>query len=100
MLISLRSRQFWKDFDWVMLGAALVLSVISLAEIRSATMNFQSENYLMRQLVWVCAGIVCLFVVAAIDYHSISEHIPWIYIGSVVVLLYTLVLGHSVAGSK
>ena len=63
-------------------------------------MNQPSENFFLRQLAWVVVGIVFLFVVAAIDYHFLSEHIPWLYILALAALLYTLALGHRVAGSK
>jgi rod shape determining protein RodA len=92
-------RHFWKDFDWVLLAAALLLSTISLIEISSATMA-QPENFFLRQLAWVGVGVVFLFIVSAIDYHLIAEHIPWLYVLAIGALLYTLALGHRVSGSK
>src|SRR2546423_9783249 len=92
--------KFWKDFDWVLLGAAILLSTISLIEIYSSTMNQSAENFFIRQLAWVCVGIVFLFIVAAVDYHLIAEHIPWLYILAVGALVYTLIFGHRVSGSK
>ncbi len=100
MIGPLKSKRFWQDFDWPLLGAALLLSIISLVEIYSSTMAQPAENYFIRQLAWVAAGIVVLFVVAAIDYHVISEHIPWLYVLAIGVLLYTLALGRAVSGSK
>src|SRR6516162_3242296 len=100
MILRLRSTQFLKDFDWLLLFAAICLSVISLTEIYSSTMAQPTENYFLRQLAWVCVGIIFLFVVAALDYHLIAEHIPWLYILSIGALVYTLVLGHRVSGSK
>src|SRR5438128_10470233 len=96
----LKSRLFWKDFDWSLLAAALLLSLTSIVEIYSATMAQPSENFFLRQLAWVIVGVVALFVVSAIDYHVISEHIPWVYILGIGTLLYTLALGHRVSGSK
>jgi len=96
----IKSRRFWKDFDWLLLAAALLLSVISLVEIYSSTMSQPTENFFVRQLAWVIVGISALFIVAAIDYHLIAEHIPWLYVLAIGVLLYTLALGHTVAGSK
>jgi len=90
---------FWKDFDWTLLAAALLLSTISLIEIHSATIA-QPENFFLRQLAWVAVGVVFLFIVSAIDYHLIAEHIPWLYILAIGALLYTLALGHRVSGSK
>ena len=95
-----KSREFWKDFDWSLLAAALFLSAISLTEIHSATMAQASESFFLRQLAWVIVGLVALFVVSAIDYHLISEQIPWLYILGIGSLLYTLALGHRVSGSK
>ena len=89
-----------QDFDWLLLGAAVLLSIISLTEIYSSTMNEPSENYFLRQLAWVVVGVVLVFIVAAIDYHALSEHIPWIYILALGALLYTLAFGRTVAGSR
>jgi rod shape determining protein RodA len=100
MIIPLKSARFWQDFDWVLLVAAVGLSCISVTEIYSATMAQGAETYFVRQLAWVGVGIVLLFVVAAIDYHLISEQIPWLYVLSLGALLYTLLLGHRVSNSK
>jgi rod shape determining protein RodA len=100
MIIPLKSARFWQDFDWVLMVAAVGLSLISVTEIYSATMAQGAETYFVRQLAWVGVGIVLLFVVAAIDYHLISEHIPWLYVLSLGALLYTLALGHTVSSSK
>src|SRR5262245_10075649 len=100
MIEPLRSKRFWQDFDWSLFGAALFLSIISLTEIYSSTMSQPTENYFLRQGAWVLVGILVAFIVAAMDYHAISEHIPWLYILAVGVLLYTLALGRTVAGSK
>ena len=100
MIAPLKSRHFWKDFDWPLLAAVLLLCVISITEIYSATMSQPSESFFLRQMAWVGVGVVVLFIVSAIDYHLISEHIPWLYVLAVGALLYTLVLGHRVSGSK
>jgi rod shape determining protein RodA len=100
LVAPLKSKRFWQDFDWLLLAAAVLLSVISLVEIYSSTMNQPSENYFLRQLAWVVVGVVFLFIVAAIDYHIIAEHIPWLYILALGALLYTLALGRTVAGAK
>jgi rod shape determining protein RodA len=100
MIEPLKSKRFFKDFDWLLLAAAVCLSVISLTEIYSSTMAQPTENFFLRQLAWVCVGIVVLFIVSSIDYHLIAEHIPWLYICAIGVLLYTLALGHRVSGSK
>ena len=91
--IRLLRSKYWKDFDWVLLAAALLLSTISLIEIYSSTMAQPSGNFFLRQLAWVSVGIVLLFVVAAIDYHLISEQIPWLYILAIGALIYNALAG-------
>jgi cell division protein FtsW (lipid II flippase) len=63
-------------------------------------MNTDAEAYLIRQSAWVVVGLVCLFIVASIDYHILSEQIPWLYLGACGVLLYTLAFGRTVSGSQ
>jgi len=41
-----------------------------------------------------------VFIASSIDYHTISEHIPMLYIATLLALVYTLVFGHTVSGSK
>jgi rod shape determining protein RodA len=100
MIVPLKSKRVWQDFDWLLLMAAVLLSLISVTEIYSATMAQGAATYSLRQMAWVAVGIVLVFVVSAIDYHLISEHVPWLYIIGLGALLYTLVLGHRVSGSK
>ncbi len=100
MIGPLKSKRFWQDFDWALLAAAVLLCAVGLTEIYSSTKNQAADTYLLRQMAWILVGIVFLFVVAALDYHVISEHIPWLYVLALGALLYTLALGHRVSGSK
>src|SRR5688572_22583073 len=91
---------FWKDFDWLLLAAALGLSAISLTEIYSSTMNLGGNTYLFKQLAWICVGLVFMFVVASVDYHFIAEHVPWLYLASLGVLIYTRLMAREIAGAR
>lgn len=91
---------FWKDFDWALFGAALLLAIIGLTEIYSATMSVEGNNTFYKQLAFVGVGIVAMFVIASVDYHTISEHIPWLYLGSIAVLIYTPLAARRIAGAK
>jgi rod shape determining protein RodA len=93
------AKSIWRDFDWLLFGAAMLLSLTSLTEIYSSTMHEPSENYFLRQFAWVILGIVCAVVIAAVDYHVISEHIPFLYVLALCALVYTLALGRTVSGS-
>lgn len=83
----------------MLLGTAMLLSAISLTEIYSSTLSLE-VNFFSRQLAAVAVGLVLLFIVAATDYHSFSEHIPWIYLASLALLVYTLFFGKVVSSSR
>jgi rod shape determining protein RodA len=100
MPAPLEVRGIGKDFDWILFGAALLLALIGLTEIYSATMNLPGDVSFMKQAIFVAAGIALMFVVASVDYHSISEHIPWLYLGSLAVLIYTPLAARKIAGAR
>src|SRR5258705_5558018 len=100
MIQPLRSQSFWRDFDWLLFSALVLLSMISLIEIYSSTMMSGGENYFLPQLAFVLVGIVCMFLVSAMDYHAIAERIPGIYILNIAGLIYVLAMGKTVNGSK
>jgi rod shape determining protein RodA len=91
---------FWKDFDWALFGAALLLCTIGITEIYSATTNIEGDIAAYKQAIFVCLGIVVMFIIAAVDYHTISEHVPWLYLGSVAVLIYTPLAARKIAGAN
>ena len=100
MVRSSRAPQFLKSFDWLLLSMALVLCSIGLLEIHSATLRAGAENFFLRQLVWLAVAIGCMFIISAIDYHTLSDGIAWLYLGGVLILGWTLLSGHAVAGSR
>jgi len=95
-----RIKGFWKDFDWALFAAAVLLCTIGLTEIYSATKNINGDIAFYKQLAFVCAGVIAMFVISSVDYHTISEHIPWLYLGSVAVLIYTPLAARRIAGAK
>ena len=97
---AIEIRGFWKDFDWSLCFAALGLSLIGLTEIYSATMNIAGDLSFPKQAIFVCVGLLLMFIVASVDYHTISEHIPWIYLGSLALLIYTPLAARRIAGAK
>ena len=100
MSAPFEARSFGKDFDWPLFAAALLLALIGLTGIYSATMNLPADVSFMKQAIFVCAGIALLVIVASVDYHTIAEHIPWLYIGSLAVLIYTPLAARKIAGAR
>ncbi len=93
--------------DFVLVGSALVLSLIGAVMVYSATRVAQLDAggdpkyYLKRQLLWLAMGLVVMVVVAVIDYHWLEQ---WAYVlyGLVVLSLVAVLshFGHSSLGAQ
>ena len=74
------ARRSWRNFDYILLGALLVLSAYGVIMIYSATINTLGvENSVQRQILYVVAGTIILLVTASIDYRLL--HILQVPIG-------------------
>ena len=62
-------RRSWRNFDYILLGALLILSAYGVIMIYSATINTLGvDNPVQRQILYIIAGTVVLLVTASIDY--------------------------------
>lgn len=91
------------NFDYLLFLSVLALSVIGVLFIYSSGVN--SDGILtsfefQRQIIWVCTGIVLLFLVALYDYNKVKEYSVIIYAVGLLLLLYTPFFGKTVKGAK
>src|SRR5712691_8986979 len=89
-----------RDIDWTLLIIVLAVCGIGVAQIYSATLDTPVHSSWWHQLVWVAGGLALMWLVMAVDYHAVTHHVPWLYIGSVVLLLVTYLFGMSEFGSR
>ncbi|NUQ27651.1 MAG: rod shape-determining protein RodA [Acidobacteriaceae bacterium] len=90
----------FRDFDWVLLGFVLLLSVISVFEIYSATLHTKFHGFEKKQLEYLAVGLVLMFIVSLIDYHQLLEIVPWAYGASILALIGVAAVGTRVLGAK
>ena len=90
----------FRDFDWTLLAMVLLLCAVSVFEIYSATLHTKYAGYHNKQLLWIAAGLIAMFIFAKIDYHQLLDWTPWAYGVCIVALLGVLVLGHKVLGAR
>ncbi|MCB0084440.1 MAG: FtsW/RodA/SpoVE family cell cycle protein, partial [Caldilineaceae bacterium] len=63
----------WRNFDWPLFIAVLLLCVSGIGMIYSATFNtVDLSDYWLRQSVFTVLGVIVLFVAAAIDYRNLE----------------------------
>ncbi len=90
----------FRDFDWTLLGFVMILSVISILEIYSATMHTKFVGFHKMQILWLIGGLAAMFVFSVIDYHILVDFVHWIYGFCVVSLVAVLVVGTKVLGAR
>jgi rod shape determining protein RodA len=94
-----RYRSF-RDFDWPLLAITLVLCVLGVIQIYSATHGTAFEPAWWKQIVWIVLGMGLMWVVASIDYHTLLGQVPLLYGVTVATLLVTVSMGTRIFGSR
>lgn len=90
----------FRDFDWLLLTFVLAICALGVMEIYSATLHTKFIGVHTKQVYFVMAGMVMMFVMSLIDYHALLEKIHWFYIASVVSLVAVLVIGKKYLGAR
>jgi rod shape determining protein RodA len=96
----MRRLSCFRDFDWVLLGFVLVLSVISVLEIKSATVHTKFHGFDHKQIGFLAVGLVLMFLISMIDYHRLIDLVHWAYGISIVALIAVLAFGTKVMGGR
>jgi rod shape determining protein RodA len=79
----------WRDFDYVLLGVTLLLILIGILFIRSATMDAVDTDLINRvpsQIRFTVIGLVVVLIVAGLDYRLLGSLHHFFY-GFIVVVL-------------
>jgi rod shape determining protein RodA len=90
----------FRDFDWTLLGFILLLSVISVAEIYSATLHTKFHGFHTKQIEFLLIGLVLMFIASLIDYHRLLDIAPWAYGVGLVSLVAVKLVGQKVLGAR
>jgi rod shape determining protein RodA len=92
----------FRDFDWVLLAFVLAIAGLGVLQIYSATITtkFAEGNIYVKQMYWLAAGMLLMFVISRIDYHILLEYVHWAYLASLVSLLAVAAVGVKLLGAK
>jgi rod shape determining protein RodA len=93
-------RRLLYNVDWVLVGATLILSLVGVAMVYSATHSGRNADLYLRQLALVGVGTLGLLAASAVDYRRLADRAMVLYALSVLVLLYVLRFGPVIAGTR
>jgi rod shape determining protein RodA len=90
----------FRDFDWMLLGLVLLLSLIGVLEIRSATAMTKFHGFQQKQILFLAVGVVAMFVMSLVDYHRLLDIAYWAYGVGLLSLVAVRVVGQKVLGGR
>ena len=93
-------RPWYTRFNWLLAGSAIVLTIVGIVFISSATLH---EPYAAgewkSQSIFALIGVGVMFGVAFIDYHRWQQWALPLYAVTVLLLLFIAIKGHSALGA-
>jgi len=93
-------RRLVYNVDWVLTGAALVLALVGVAMVYSATHSGRNSDLYLKQLALVAVGTLGLVLAATVDYRRLADRAMLLYALSAVSLVYVLRFGPLKAGTR
>jgi rod shape determining protein RodA len=96
----MKDRPRVQDFDWTLLAIVGAISAIGLLEIYSSTHASAMNGMQWKQLIWIAIGVIAMFAISRIDYHTLLDQAPVLYIIGLATLLVVLGIGHSRFGAR
>ncbi len=89
--------------DWILVFSCLLLIIIGILFIYSSGMTSSGvsvSNEHKRQILWAVTGLIWLFLFSLIDYSRLKDFTVFIYGGTVLLLILTLLFGQVVNGAR
>ncbi len=95
-------RRIFKNIDWIILFLILLITLIGIINLYSATYpvrNSHGTPLFLKQIYWLMVGFVLMVITVLIDYHVLERLAYPIYWVSVISLVLVLFLGKEISGS-
>src|SRR6202049_581968 len=89
-----------RDYDWWLLATAFAICGVGVLEIWSETRASHLAGMHTHQLYWVGLGFALMLLVSRLDYHTIMDQAPILYLIAIAALIAVLAMGHTRFGAK
>lgn len=90
------SGNFWRQFDFILLGTVILLIIFGVLMIASATRGAIDPdiiNDVPDQILYAAIGIILIFAFAAVDYRLLGGLHTWLYLLMLLLLILVRFLG-------
>ncbi len=95
-------RRLFIHFDWTLLGIVLVIALIGILNLYSATAKIEMAGtpYYLKQIFWLLIGLVVMVTIAFIEYRFYSDFAYIVYSVALFLLIVVLVYGIITSGAQ
>ena len=95
------TRKWFDSLPWGMVSVVFAIALIGLAAVYSATYTAKGPSALYyKQIVWVSAGVIVMFVALIPDYHTIGRYAYILYAISLILLVLVMFMGKTGMGAQ
>lgn len=101
-----RDADIWKNIDWQIVGLYLFLVIYGWVSIYASSYKethssiFDFDMAYGRQFVLICMAFVIAMLIIMLDGRIISQNALFVYLAIIGILIATLAIGKTIAGSK
>lgn len=89
-----------RDLDWIMVGTTLLICLVGVVQIYSATHETPMRDLWWKQLIWVFVGLALVWFMSLVDYHGLLGQVFPLYFMALLGMGATVLLGRTVFGGK
>lgn len=97
-------RRLIKNFDWITFSLIILLTLIGIMTIYSATRpplpGGEHPSYYIRQIYWLLLGVAALTLIVSFDYIWLGRFSYPLYITGIILLLLVLITGRTGMGAQ
>lgn len=97
----MRVREFIRSLDWILVGASLLLVLLGLAMLFSATYSQEGllTSRFSRQCISAVLALVIGFFIARVPYHVVQRYAPFLYGAGIVGLIVVFFTAQIIRGT-
>ena len=95
--------RFFLELDYLLLFCTLSLITIGVLFIYSSGMSNDGllfSNEYIKQIVWASSGLILALAIAVFNYRRLYDFSIYLYLGAILLLLFTFILGQMFHGSR
>lgn len=92
-------KKIFNKLDFILIGAVMLILVMSLFILNSATAHLSSSN-LIKQIMWICFSIVVVLIILRFDYTMFTKYSKYLYVLNILLLCSVFIFGSEIKGAQ